>query len=255
MKKILIILTTLCFMISMFLGMTVSAADDTADAYLGCDKVGIEQWSVLLDYIWAPFTPDKGLVSSVDAFVNIRAGAGTFTIGVYTDYYGKGQLLGETTMDCNFDTNQEGWQTLIFDTPVAVNPGETYYLRFSSEDVKVTLWGLDSPTPNDPYHEWVDAGRAGNGWTNNRLANFVVHTSEAEGDDPATPDDPVTVYGDVNGDGKVNNRDLGALQQYLNDWDVTINLAAADVTGDDEVNVRDYGLLQQYLNDWDVVLK
>jgi hypothetical protein len=186
--------------------------------------------------------------------VNIRAGAGTFTIGIYTDYYGKGELLGETTMDCNFDTNQEGWQTLTFDTPVAVTPGETYYLRFSSEDVKVTLWGLDSPTPNDPYHEWVDAGRTGGGWNNNRLANFLVCTDVVEGDDPVDPGEPVTVYGDVNGDGKVNNRDLALLQQYLNNWDIEIDLEAADVTHDDKMNNRDLALLQQYLNEWDVTL-
>ena len=61
--------------------------------------------------------------------------------------------------------------------------------------------------------------------------------------------------GDVNDDGDVNVRDYGLLQQWLNDYDVIINLDAADVTGDGEVNVRDYGLLQQYLNDWDVELK
>lgn len=60
------------------------------------------------------------------------------------------------------------------------------------------------------------------------------------------------VLGDVSGDGEINVRDYGLLQQHLNDWDVTIPMAAADVTGDDEVNVRDLGLLQQYLNDWDV---
>ena len=63
------------------------------------------------------------------------------------------------------------------------------------------------------------------------------------------------IPGDVNDDGDVNVRDLGLLQQYLNDYDVTLNLDAADVTGDGEVNVRDYGLLQQYLNDYDVELK
>ena len=220
---------------------------DPADSYLGCTEVGIEQWSVLMDYIWAPFTPDKEQVSSVDAYVNIRAGIGTFTIGIYTDYYGKGELLGEVTMDCNYDADQEGWQTLTFDTPVAVTPGETYYLRFSSEDVKVTLWGLDSPTPNDPYHEWVDAGRTGGGWTNNRLANFLVHTDVAEGGGD-------TVYGDLNADGKINNKDLGLLQQYLSDYEVTIVLDAADVNADGKVNNKDLGLLQQYLSDWEVTL-
>ena len=63
------------------------------------------------------------------------------------------------------------------------------------------------------------------------------------------------IYGDVNKDGKVNNRDLGILQQYLNDYDVTIDTDAADVNHDDKVNNRDLGLLQQYLNDWDVTLE
>lgn len=31
-----------------------------------------------------------------------------------------------------------------------------------------------------------------------------------------------TLYGDVNGDGKVNNRDLGLLQQYVNGFDVDL---------------------------------
>ena len=63
-----------------------------------------------------------------------------------------------------------------------------------------------------------------------------------------------TIYGDVNGDGKVNNRDLGILQQYLNGYDVTIDSDVADVTHDDKVNNRDLGLLQQYLNGYDVTL-
>ena len=56
------------------------------------------------------------------------------------------------------------------------------------------------------------------------------------------------VGGDANGDGKVNNRDLGLLQQYLNGWDVTIDATACDINGDGKVNNRDLGLLQQQLN-------
>ena len=66
---------------------------------------------------------------------------------------------------------------------------------------------------------------------------------------------PAYIPGDVNGDGNVNVRDLGLLQQYLNGFKVTINELAANVNGDTAINVRDYGLLQQYLNGWDVELK
>lgn len=67
----------------------------------------------------------------------------------------------------------------------------------------------------------------------------------------------VTTYaaGDANGDTKINNRDLGMLQQHLNDWSVQMDVRAMDVNNDGKVNNRDLGLLQQYLNDWDVVLK
>ena len=58
-----------------------------------------------------------------------------------------------------------------------------------------------------------------------------------------------TVYGDVNGDGNVNNRDLGILQQYLNEWDVKVDILAADLNGDGRVNNRDLGMLQKRLNE------
>ena len=61
--------------------------------------------------------------------------------------------------------------------------------------------------------------------------------------------------GDVNSDGVVNNKDLGILRQFLNNWDVTVDERAADVTGDGRVNNKDLGILRQYLNGWDVELK
>ncbi len=61
--------------------------------------------------------------------------------------------------------------------------------------------------------------------------------------------------GDANGDGNVNGRDYAMILQYLNDWDVEINLDNSDVNGDGNVNGRDYALLLQYLNDWDVELQ
>ena len=61
--------------------------------------------------------------------------------------------------------------------------------------------------------------------------------------------------GDVNRDGSVNMKDYAFLKQYINGWDVDIELAVADVTGDGNINMKDYALLKQYINGWDVVLK
>ena len=60
--------------------------------------------------------------------------------------------------------------------------------------------------------------------------------------------------GDVNNDESINNKDLGLLQRYLNEWDVTLSEAAADTNGDDSINNKDLGLLQRYLNEWNVTL-
>lgn len=60
--------------------------------------------------------------------------------------------------------------------------------------------------------------------------------------------------GDLNGDARINNRDLGLLMKLLNGETVSINERAADTNGDGNVNNRDLGLLQRYLNGWDVTL-
>ena len=61
--------------------------------------------------------------------------------------------------------------------------------------------------------------------------------------------------GDVNGDGKVNNKDLGLLMQHLNGWKVEIIGDDGDVNGDGKVNNKDYGLIMQFTNGWDITLK
>lgn len=138
-----------------------------------------------------------------------------------------------------------------------------------------------SPLTKNPINvNWVDSINPNN-TTNGVLATLTVKVKDnaPDGDYNITISyDPEDVYdenfsnvsfvtesgivtvegrvsGDVNGDGKVNNRDLGLLMQYLNAWEVTINKGSADVNGDGAVNNKDYGLLMQYLNNWDVTLK
>lgn len=60
--------------------------------------------------------------------------------------------------------------------------------------------------------------------------------------------------GDINNDGKVNNKDVSRLMQYLSHWDVEVNEPALDCNGDNKVNNKDVSRLMQYLSHWDVVL-
>ena len=63
------------------------------------------------------------------------------------------------------------------------------------------------------------------------------------------------MYGDLDNNGKINNRDLGLLQRYINGVSgTTIDEALADVDASGKINNRDLGRLQQYLNGYDVTL-
>lgn len=62
------------------------------------------------------------------------------------------------------------------------------------------------------------------------------------------------IAGDVDRNGKINMADLTRLQQYLADWDVSIDESNADLDGTSGIKMSDLTRLQQYLADWDVTL-
>ncbi|MBQ3202975.1 MAG: carbohydrate binding domain-containing protein [Clostridia bacterium] len=69
------------------------------------------------------------------------------------------------------------------------------------------------------------------------------------------PEEPVeVVYGDANGDGIIDTLDEVLLSQYLAEWDVELDEAAADANGDGIIDTLDEVLLSQYLAEWDVTL-
>ncbi len=62
------------------------------------------------------------------------------------------------------------------------------------------------------------------------------------------------IPGDADGDGAVNNRDLGLLQRYLNAWGVTVDALAADLDADGKLTNRDLALLHRLINEWEASL-
>ena len=63
------------------------------------------------------------------------------------------------------------------------------------------------------------------------------------------------IAGDIDGNGKVNMRDLTVLQRYYSGWnDQVVNTPAMDVNGDGKCNSRDVTTLQRHFAGWDVTL-
>ena len=64
----------------------------------------------------------------------------------------------------------------------------------------------------------------------------------------------IYLYGDINADGQLDNRDLANLQQIVSQWNVhPPYFEVADVTADGEVDTEDISRYQQFLSHWNVV--
>lgn len=61
--------------------------------------------------------------------------------------------------------------------------------------------------------------------------------------------------GDVNGDGRVNLRDVIRLNQFVAGWKVTVVDNSTDINGDGRVNLRDVIRLNQYVAGWKVEIQ
>ena len=72
---------------------------------------------------------------------------------------------------------------------------------------------------------------------------------------PGTVNIKSHIPGDVNGDGKVNNKDYMALRRYIKYKDNEVIEAALDINGDGKVNNKDYMALRRYIKYKDIVIQ
>lgn len=61
----------------------------------------------------------------------------------------------------------------------------------------------------------------------------------------------VAEKGDANSDGTVNAKDCALLMQYINGWNVQVDIVATDINSDSKLNNKDYVLLMRQINGWD----
>ena len=84
----------------------------------------------------------------------------------------------------------------------------------------------------------------------------VLPLSAAAADEPAeaTPPEAETLVGDVNGDGKINNRDVILLFRHVAEQTAAAAPETLDVTGDGVVDNSDATLLFRYVSGYDTAL-
>ena len=132
---------------------------------------------------------------------------------------------------------------------VYTDVSDTEY-TFGVEVAKGDVYGL----PAEPAREGATFG----GWYTDRALTVPYDpTAPIMTDTELFPKwIPASAYtpGDINGDGKVNNKDLTRLFQHLSGWSVVVVEAALDVNGDGKSNNKDLTRLFQYLSGWSVTI-
>lgn len=142
-------------------------------------------------------------------------------------YYGMTQKLGTEFFSAvnHFEDNASFTAKGVIDSNEAITRAELMYSELNSaEKSKITNYGT------------LLAARA-------KYNELLAATS--------------VIYGDANGDGEVNSKDIVAVREYLAalDYDTGLSTVAvsggADANGDGEINLKDISLLRSYLAAFD----
>ena len=157
--------------------------------------------------------------------------------------------LGSDSFDgvyhCQINTTNKT-QTLT----TTVNPNvECLAILQQTDDVVYYSYGVTSggtttfsfKAPTGTYQKLIIASEGCDDYVINK---FVLGTSKL----PAKVS--MTLYGDVNGDGKIDNGDVTQLLHYLAGWSVSVNNKTADVNQDGAVNGKDVTAIKQYIKGW-----
>ncbi len=126
-----------------------------------------------------------------------------------TEYYTFGMTVERDRIRCFYNDD------LIFD----YKDTEGKYLIANSE--------------NSPFLFWQDGN--------------AVHITNISADRPGYLLEPSYIFGDANGDGKINLADASIIMKYIAKWrDLNINIYAADYDRDGKVNLSDVSRILRY---------
>ena len=116
---------------------------------------------------------------------------------------------------------------------------DVVYYSYGVTSGGTTTFSFKAPTGT--YQKLIIASEGCDDYVINK---FVLGTSKL----PAKVS--MTLYGDVNSDGKIDNGDVTQLLHYLAGWSVSVHNKTADVNQDGAVNGKDVTAIKQYIKGW-----
>lgn len=110
-----------------------------------------------------PFVPCTDSIYGAELYLTRTAGTDEVNISVRTDYKDPKTAIAEVLY--TFGTNEDGWQSVYFETPLSVTPGKTYYLVASApEGSGKVVWNGTTKPCNSLNSYNYDVAAFG-GWT------------------------------------------------------------------------------------------
>ena len=250
-------------------GKTPTCVEAGWDAYETCSRCGLSTQEIVWDTCHYEPVEVVEPTCYLDGYTLYRCnGCGRESYRDYVDALGHDLVLQpgkeptcietgwypyEACSRCGYNNKIERWdgqcrvEAIEVVEPDCHNQGYTWYaciycgIGYYSDYVARRHEYGDQWQHNELYH-WQDCTLC------DAQTAIEPHTDGTSCDVCGYGEEPPILMGDINADGKLNNRDLGLLQQYLSGFDVTINAAASDLTADGRINNRDLGQLQRLLS-------
>lgn len=173
--------------------------------------------------------------------INMRKGAGTSyaTVDVLSYNYeftvketkeADGYTWGKTTVG-----SVTGWCALDFCKLVYKRPEETKPAEPETTAPETTSPETTVPEATEPVT------------TPDEIINTPLPDDMVESTSPTISDKLPAIFGDVNGDGKINIADVTLIQKFVAGMGFNIDEIYADVTGDGKITVADATYIQKFL--------
>jgi len=139
---------------------------------------------------------------------------------------------------------------------VKVSPGEEFNLAVEAEGEGLTWQWYYRDAGMEDFAPLEASGNTCSGVMTEKIAGREIYCVITDSQGYSVTTDTVILSlsvlpGDINGDGKLNNKDVTRLMQFLAGWEVEA-VAAPDINGDGKLNNKDVTRLMQYLAGWEV---